>query len=115
MAKKVKTVKVKKKRKLNVRSLFTKLFSVALLALSGFLIYLIVNEVKDTLRLSQEYDLAKEKLALVQLENQQLTEQVEKLQDPDYIRNYVRGEYFFSNPGEQVFHLPGLNDEESEP
>ena len=32
---------------------------------------------------------------------------VEKLEDPDYVQTYARGEYMFSKGDEKVFYLPG--------
>lgn len=107
-----KKVQVKKKRKLKTRGLLIRLVSILLLVVSGFLIYGIVTEVSETIALSQELEIAKEKLAEIQAENQYLVEQKEKLEDPEYIKNYERGEYFYTKEGEQVFRLPQLEDSE---
>ena len=39
-------------------------------------------------------------------ENATLTSTKEKLEDPEYIQTYARGEYMFSKGDEKVFYLP---------
>ena len=39
-------------------------------------------------------------------ENEKLTSQKEKLQDPDYVESYARSNYNLSKQGEQIFYLP---------
>ena len=39
-------------------------------------------------------------------ENSYYTSEKEKLQDPDYIQSYARGNYMLSKDGEQIFYLP---------
>ena len=50
-----------------------------------------------------------EKLEKVQLENERLNKEKEKLQDPDYVQSYARGNYMLSKDGEQIFYLPESN------
>ena len=47
-----------------------------------------------------------EKLQEVQDENNYLTDQKAKLQDPDYVESFARGNYMLSRDGEQIFYLP---------
>ena len=49
------------------------------------------------------------KLQEVKDENTYLTQQKEKLQDPDYVESYARGNYQLSKDGEQIFYLPEKN------
>ena len=102
----------KPKRRLKTKSLILRLVSLLLLIASGFLVYGIIEEVRDTVAFSQELDEARANLALIQQENRYLTEQREKLENPDFIRSYVRGEFFYTREGEQVFRLPQRNEEE---
>lgn len=46
------------------------------------------------------------------LENQKtsLTKEKANLENPDYVKRFVRGKYLVSKPGEQVFILPSKND-----
>ena len=39
-------------------------------------------------------------------ENASLISTKEKLEDPEYIQTYARGEYMFSKGDEKVFYLP---------
>ncbi|MEG0275072.1 MAG: septum formation initiator, partial [Longicatena sp.] len=36
------------------------------------------------------------------------------LENPDYVKRFVRGRYLVSKPGEQVFILPSKNDKDGE-
>ena len=33
-----------------------------------------------------------------------------KLEDPEYVKSYARGEYMLSKEGEQIFYLPSSAD-----
>ena len=48
-----------------------------------------------------------EQLQQVQDENTYLTSQRDKLQDPDYVQSYARGNYMLTKEGENIYYLPG--------
>ena len=56
--------------------------------------------------LQQQAQVVEEELELLRLENASLTSTKEKLEDPDYVQTYARGEYMFSKDDEKVFYLP---------
>lgn len=56
--------------------------------------------------LKQQADLVEAQLQELKDENASLVSTKEKLEDPDYIQTYARGEYMFSKGDEKVFYLP---------
>lgn len=96
-----------RKRKTSRRSSrITFVVGAILLAISAGLIYTVVIEVMDTFRLKAEVKQAEQLLQQVQSENEILEEQKVKLNDPEYVKSYARGEYLLSKEGEQIFKLP---------
>ncbi|MCI6515470.1 MAG: septum formation initiator family protein [Bulleidia sp.] len=95
--------KAAKKRKLTP---FTKFICVAMILASGFMLFAVVQEGMTTLQLQQQLSEVQSKLQEVQDENRYLTNEKEKLQDPDYVETYARGKYQLSKDGEQIFYLP---------
>lgn len=100
-----KQVKKKKSQK-KTRPWVRVLASVCFLAVSVFLLYTVINEVMTTVKLHQQLAEVQAKLQEVEDENTYLTQQKEKLQDPDYVESYARGNYQLSKEGEQIFYLP---------
>ena len=56
--------------------------------------------------LKEELKEANTRYQEVKDENSYYTSEKEKLQDPDYIQSYARGNYMLSKDGEQIFYLP---------
>ena len=105
------TVQTKKTRKKRRRlTPITKLLCLIMIGVSCFLLYKVAMEVKTTLTLRKQLSEAKEKLQEVQDENTYLNNEKEKLQNPDYVANYARGNYMLSKDGEQIFYLPENNN-----
>lgn len=103
--------KTKKTRKKKNRKLapVTKLICVGLIIFSAWLLYSVGREVMTTIELRRQLAEVEEKLQKVQLENERLNSEKEKLQDPDYVQSYARGNYMLSKDGEQIFYLPESN------
>ena len=99
--------KKKKRRKLTP---VVRLLCLVMIGVSCFLLYQVGGEVLTTMRLRQELAQVKEKLQEVQDENTYLLEEKEKLQDPDYVENYARGNYMLSKDEEQIFYFPEDSD-----
>ncbi len=93
----------KKRRKLTP---ITKLICLIMIGVSCYLLYQVALEVKTTIELKQQLAEVKEKLQEVEDENTHLNTEKEKLQNPDYVANYARGNYMLSKDGEQIFYLP---------
>ncbi len=100
---KPKTRKKKKRRKLTP---FMKLVCYGLIAGSIYLFYSAGRELYTTFQLRQELSEVQQKLQEIQDENLLLNEEKQKLQDPNYVQNYVRGKYMISKTDEQIFYLP---------
>lgn len=102
--KKVKKVKKKK------NTYWKTMIAIVLLPISAYLIFTVVNECMTTVKLHQQLAEVQAKLQEVTDENTYLTQQKEKLQDPDYVESYARGNYQLSKDGEQIFYLPEKKD-----
>ena len=86
-------VKRKKKRKLTP---VVKLICFVIIGLSFYLIYLSFNEFVTMIELKSDLADVQEQLQQVQDENTYLTSQRDKLQDPDYVQSYARGNYMLT-------------------
>lgn len=105
-----KQVKKKKNTKRKMNRLLRSLCIVVMLGASAFLIYTVVQECMTTVKLHQQLAEVQAKLQEVEDDNTYLTQQKEKLQDPDYVESYARGNYQLSKEGEQIFYLPEDSD-----
>ena len=97
-------VKRKKKKKLTP---VVKLICFVIIGLSFYLIYLFFNEFVTMIELKSDLADVQEQLQQVQDENTYLTSQRDKLQDPDYVQSYARGNYMLTKEGENIYYLPG--------
>ncbi len=85
---------------------FLKLLCFVLIGVSAFLLYRVVLEIITTITLKQQLAVVEERYQEVQDENEYLTREREKLEDPDYVASYARGNYLLSKDDEQIFYLP---------
>ncbi len=97
------TTPKKKKKKLTP---IIKLFLVLMAGASIYFLYSVGQELMTTFQLRRQLAEVQEKLQEVQDESTYLNKQKEKLQDPDYVQSYARGNYMLSKTGEQIFYLP---------
>ena len=97
-------VKRKKNKKLTP---VVKLICFVIIGLSFYLIYLSFNEFVTMIELKSDLTDVQEQLQQVQDENTYLTSQRDKLQDPDYVQSYARGNYMLTKEGENIYYLPG--------
>ena len=94
----------KKKKKSN---LVAKLISIMLIVVSIGLCSEVLKKVYDMFSLQRKAELVERELNSLKDENASLNSTKEKLEDPEYIQTYARGEYMFSKGDEKVFYLPG--------
>ena len=94
----------KKKKKSRV---FSKILSIALIIVSIGLFSQILIKVYGVFTLQKQAELVEAELNALKDENASLNSTKEKLEDPEYIQTYARGEYMFSKGDEKVFYLPG--------
>ena len=99
-------IRKRKKNKAKKLSPLMKLFCVAVICVSGWLMFSVAKEVVTAVRLRSQLSDAESKYAQVKAENEKLTDQKQKLQDPDYVESYARSNYNLSKQGEQIFYLP---------
>lgn len=106
----------KKTKRRKFRGPVLRIISFVVIAVSCFMIYGVAREVMNTMELKNQLDDVKQRLETIQAENEQLTSQQEKLQDPNYVQSYARGNYMLSKEGEQIFYLPseGSTDKDTE-
>jgi len=104
----VKTSPNPKSRKKGRKKLtpFLKLLCYALIVASACLLAEVGKEVYTTMELKKQLAESQAEYQKVQDESSYLTSQKEKLQDPDYVQSYARGNYMLSKEGEQIFYLP---------
>ncbi len=101
-----KVEKKKKTKKRRRQTPFFRFLCFLLIGASVFLLYKVVQEVYTTISLRQQLAEVQAKYQEVQDENSYLTSEQEKLQDPEYVQSYARGNYMLTKDGEQVFYLP---------
>ena len=102
--KNVTKTKTKKKKK---NSIVSKLVSIALIVAAIAIVTGVLQKIVDMFSLQQQAKLVEAELEALKDENASLISTKEKLEDPDYVQTYARGEYMFSKGDEKVFYLPG--------
>lgn len=103
------TVK-KKKLKLS-KNVFGKLITIALIVVAIFFSVEVGKRVYTMYSLRKQAKLVEEELIKLQDENAALFSTKNKLEDPNYVTTFARGEYMFSKGDEKVFYLPSSNND----
>ena len=98
--------KAKKKNRIPAKIIGIIMITAAILILSN-----VGKQVYTMFTLQQKQKLVEEELALLQKENASLVSTRDKLEDPNYVTTYARGEYMFSLGDEKVFYLPSSGEE----
>ena len=98
--------KHKGKRKRKRMTPFSKCLCIVGIIAACFLSWQACKEVYTTYTLKKQLAEVEKQLQKVQDENSYLTSEKEKLQDPDYVASYARGNYLLSKNDEQIFYLP---------
>ena len=93
------------KRKKKKRSIASKLISIVLILFAIVILSNVLKKIYNMFVLQQQAKLVEAELERLKEENATLTTK-EKLEDPEYIQTYARGEYMFSKGDEKVFYLP---------
>ena len=94
------------KRKKKKRSIASKLISIVLILFAIVILSNVLKKIYNMFVLQQQAKLVEAELERLKEENATLTSTKEKLEDPEYIQTYARGEYMFSKGDEKVFYLP---------
>lgn len=98
-----KKIKVKKAKKSAIRFL---LFGVTCFTLSCFIVLSISNIWSQIYEKYIEKKELENRLANLQEEEANLTIDVEKMKDPEYIARYLREKYLYSKDGEIIIRIP---------
>ena len=99
----------KRRRRLNKKTIF-KLISIVLLVVYITMLFGVVKEVINVINLKNEEAQVQEQLAILEQENSDLMQTKTKLEDPNYVTTYARGEYMFSKGDEKLFRLPSKGE-----
>ncbi|MBO4919522.1 MAG: septum formation initiator family protein [Erysipelotrichaceae bacterium] len=94
------------KRKKKKHSIISKLISIVLILAAIVVLSNVLKKIYNMFVLQQQAKLVEAELERLKEENATLTSTKEKLEDPEYIQTYARGEYMFSKGDEKVFYLP---------
>ena len=97
----------KKNKKVKVGNV---IITTVILGISGLLLFSAGKDILLTFQLASQVKDSQNQIEKLEEENKKLVNQKNKLQDPEYVKNYARGAYMLSKNGEQIFHIVG-NDE----
>lgn len=99
-------VKTKKKRNKNL----SKIIGIIILSITLVIFTNVGKELITMVQLQKEQKAVAEELAKLEDEKAALLSTKEKLEDPNYVTTYARGEYMFSKGDERLFRLPSSNE-----
>ena len=95
--------KIKKAKKQSFRFL---IFGLACCFIIGGILTSLTKVWVDIYNKYQEKKELEEKILVLKKEEEQLTVDVERLQDPEYVARYLREKYFYSKNGEYIIKIP---------
>ena len=99
--------KTKVSMKKNVKRLLVfGLFSVAIITFVLVSVYKVINQIVDKYKEASELE---KKIAILSQEEEDLNNEITKLQDKDYLARYAREKYFYSKQGELIIRIPTDN------
>lgn len=99
-------IKTKKKRNKNL----SKIIGIIILSITLVIFTNVGKELITMVQLQKEQKAVAEELAKLEDEKAALLSTKEKLEDPNYVTTYARGEYMFSKGDERLFRLPSSNE-----
>ena len=103
----MKKSKTKVSMKKNVKRLLVfGVFSVFVIGFVFVSVYKIVNQIFEKYK---EADELEKRIATLTLEEEELNNEINKLQDKDYLARYAREKYFYSKNGELIIRIPTEN------
>lgn len=88
---------------------FKKFVSLCLIAVACYLTYSATQEFLTTLQLKKDIADAQTVIQSLETEHANLEEEKAKMENPEYVKRYVRGSYMLSKDGEQVMVYPNTN------
>ena len=103
MKKRTKNLIVKKNIK---RLLVFGFFSFAIIFAVLISVFNVVNQIVDKYKEAEALEL---QMALLSSKEEDLNQEIRKLQDSDYLARYAREKYFYSKTGELIIRIPTEN------
>lgn len=97
-------------RKKASKRVISKLFSIILVTVAIVILTNVGIKLYRMMSLKADVALVEEELTKLKEENEVLNSTREKLEDPNYVTTYARGEYMFSKDDEKVFYLPSRSE-----
>lgn len=94
---------VKKKRQ---KTPLFKLILIIIFLVGVYFSYGVISEIYTTITLKKDISNVEKELRKIKDENQYLKSQKSKLEDPDYVQSYARGNYMLTKDGEEIYYLP---------
>ncbi len=104
MKKSTKKVVMKKNAK---RMLIFGFFSLAAMIFVFGSVFTVVDQIMAKYR---EADELEEKMMALEKKEEELNNEILKLQDPSYLAGYAREKYFYSKDGELIIRIPNDNE-----
>lgn len=95
-----------KKKKNKRQSTISKLISLVVIVIAIVILSGVLKKIYEMFSLEQQAKIVEAELESLRQENASLISTKEKLEDPEYIQTYARGEYMFSKADEKVFYIP---------
>lgn len=100
----MKKSKTKVSMKKNVKRLLVfGVFSVFIIAFVFVSVYKVINQIFEKYK---EADELEQRIAALTLEEEELNNEINRLQDKDYLARYAREKYFYSKNGELIIRIP---------
>ncbi len=81
-------------------------FSMAIISFVLVSVYKVVNQIVDKYK---EADELEKKIVALTEQEEDLNNEINKLQDKDYLARYAREKYFYSKNGELIIRIPTEN------
>ncbi|WP_408008886.1 FtsB family cell division protein [Pseudalkalibacillus sp. A8] len=86
-------------------------FGVLVVIMFTFMVATLTSQAALIAEKKEEKQAVEQRLEEIKAEKAQLSDEVNKLQDPDYIGEVARRDYNMSKPGETIFKLPDSKEE----
>ena len=91
--------------------ILSKIVGIVIICAALVILINVGRQVYTMLTLQRQAELVEEELQILRDENASLIATKNKLEDPNYVQTYARGEYMFSKGDERVFFLPASSEE----
>jgi len=98
--------KVVKRKKVRKRATRIMVFGILSISFSVIILGSIFTVVVDVINKYKEADMLEEKLADLEEKEDDLNQEIIKLQDPEYLARYAREKYFYSKDNEIIIRIP---------